>query len=116
MAKAFASQSDMTEKTISFTEVENGIYAFTAEGDPNSGVIISDDSVMIIEAQATPAPGPKSHRLRALCHRQANQPSSADPLSRGASAGRLGLWCRANHHGGCGPRYGNRTWPRGLGQ
>ena len=54
MVKAFASQSDMTEKTISFTEVGNGIYAFTAEGDPNSGVIIGDDSVMIIEAQATP--------------------------------------------------------------
>ena len=54
MVKALASQSDMTEKTISFTEVRNGIYAFTAEGDPNSGVIIGDDSVMIIEAQATP--------------------------------------------------------------
>lgn len=59
MAKAFASQSDMTEKTISFTEVGNGIYAFTAEGDPNSGVIIGDDSVMIIEAQATPHAWPK---------------------------------------------------------
>ncbi len=54
MAKAFASQGDMTEKTISFTEIGDGIYAFTAEGDPNSGVIIGDDSVMIIEAQATP--------------------------------------------------------------
>mgnify|MGYP000536564511 CR=1 FL=1 len=54
MAKAFASQGDMTEKEISFTEVGEGLYAFTAEGDPNSGVIIGDDSVMIIEAQATP--------------------------------------------------------------
>ncbi len=54
MAKAFASQGDITEKKISFTEVGNGLYAFTAEGDPNSGVIIGDDSVMIIEAQATP--------------------------------------------------------------
>ncbi|MYM56176.1 MBL fold metallo-hydrolase [Thalassovita mangrovi] len=54
MAKAFASQGDMTEKTISFTEVGEGLYAFTAEGDPNSGVIIGDDSVMIVEAQATP--------------------------------------------------------------
>jgi len=54
MAKAFASQGDMTEKTISFTEVGEGLWAFTAEGDPNSGVIIGDDSVMIIEAQATP--------------------------------------------------------------
>ena len=54
MAKAFASQGDMSEKTISFTEVGKGLYAFTAEGDPNSGVIIGDDSVMIVEAQATP--------------------------------------------------------------
>ena len=54
MAKQFASQGDMTEKEISFTEVGEGLYAFTAEGDPNSGVIIGDDSVMIIEAQATP--------------------------------------------------------------
>ena len=54
MAKAFASQSDMSEKKISFAEVGDGLYAFTAEGDPNSGVIIGDDSVMIVEAQATP--------------------------------------------------------------
>lgn len=54
MSKAFASQGDMTEKTISFTEVGAGLYAFTAEGDPNSGVIIGDDAVMIVEAQATP--------------------------------------------------------------
>lgn len=54
MSKAFASQGDLTEKTISFTEVGNGLWAFTAEGDPNSGVIIGDDSVMIVEAQATP--------------------------------------------------------------
>ncbi len=54
MAKAFASQGDMEEKKISFTQVGEGLYAFTAEGDPNTGVIIGDDSVMIVEAQATP--------------------------------------------------------------
>jgi len=54
MTKKFASQNDMAEKKISFTEVGDGLWAFTAEGDPNSGVIIGDDSVMIIEAQATP--------------------------------------------------------------
>lgn len=54
MTKAFASQGDMGEKKISFTEVGEGLWAFTAEGDPNSGVIIGDDSVMIVEAQATP--------------------------------------------------------------
>ncbi|MEM7120403.1 MAG: MBL fold metallo-hydrolase [Pseudomonadota bacterium] len=54
MSVAFASQGDLEEKTISFTEVGAGLWAFTAEGDPNSGVIIGDDSVMVIEAQATP--------------------------------------------------------------
>lgn len=54
MAKAFASQGDITEKKITFDEIGEGLYAFTAEGDPNSGVIIGDDSVMIVEAQATP--------------------------------------------------------------
>ncbi len=54
MAKAFASQGDMTENKISFDEVGRDLWAFTAEGDPNSGVIIGDDSVMIVEAQATP--------------------------------------------------------------
>ena len=54
MAKAFASQGDLTEKKITFDEIGDGLYAFTAEGDPNSGVIIGDESVMIVEAQATP--------------------------------------------------------------
>ncbi|MGL4309187.1 MAG: MBL fold metallo-hydrolase [Paracoccaceae bacterium] len=54
MAKAFASQGDLADKKTSFTEIGDGLYAFTAEGDPNSGVIIGDDSVMVIEAQATP--------------------------------------------------------------
>ena len=54
MAKAFASQADLTEKTITFDELGPGLYAFTAEGDPNSGVVIGDDSVMVIDTQATP--------------------------------------------------------------
>jgi len=54
MTKGFASTGDMTEKKISFTEVGRDLYAFTAEGDPNTGVIIGDDSVMVIDAQATP--------------------------------------------------------------
>jgi glyoxylase-like metal-dependent hydrolase (beta-lactamase superfamily II) len=54
MAKAFASQGDMAAKKISFTEIGRDLYAFTAEGDPNTGVIIGDDGVMIVDAQATP--------------------------------------------------------------
>ena len=51
---AFASRGDLAAKKTSFTEIGKGLYAFTAEGDPNSGVIIGDDAVMVIEAQATP--------------------------------------------------------------
>ena len=51
---SFASQGDLAEKKISFTELAPGAYAYTAEGDPNSGVIVGDDGVMVIDATATP--------------------------------------------------------------
>jgi glyoxylase-like metal-dependent hydrolase (beta-lactamase superfamily II) len=54
MAKGFASTGDTGEKKISFDEIGKGLYAFTAEGDPNSGIIVGDDGVMVIDAQATP--------------------------------------------------------------
>jgi glyoxylase-like metal-dependent hydrolase (beta-lactamase superfamily II) len=54
MSKQFASQGDLSDKKITFSEIGEGIYAFTAEGDPNSGVIIGEESVMVVEAQATP--------------------------------------------------------------
>lgn len=54
MTKAFASQGDLGEKKISFTEVGRDLWAFTAEGDPNTGVVIGDDGVMVVDAQATP--------------------------------------------------------------
>jgi glyoxylase-like metal-dependent hydrolase (beta-lactamase superfamily II) len=52
---AFASTGDLTEKTVSFAEIGPGLYAYTAQGDPNSGVIVGDDCCMVIDAQATPA-------------------------------------------------------------
>jgi glyoxylase-like metal-dependent hydrolase (beta-lactamase superfamily II) len=54
MSKGFASTADTAEKKISFDEIGPGLYAFTAEGDPNTGVIVGDDGVMIVDAQATP--------------------------------------------------------------
>ncbi len=54
MSKGFASTGDTAEKVISFDEIGRGLYAFTAQGDPNSGIIVGDDSVMVIDAQATP--------------------------------------------------------------
>ncbi|HEV2608878.1 MAG TPA: MBL fold metallo-hydrolase [Noviherbaspirillum sp.] len=52
--KKFASQADLQEKKTSFVKLSDNAYAYTAEGDPNSGVIIGDDSVMVIDTTATP--------------------------------------------------------------
>src|SRR3982751_1125151 len=54
MSKAFASQADLAEKQVSFTKLSDNAYAYTAEGDPNTGIIVGDDAVMVIDTQATP--------------------------------------------------------------
>jgi glyoxylase-like metal-dependent hydrolase (beta-lactamase superfamily II) len=53
-SKTFASQADLQQKKVSFTKLSDNAYAYTAEGDPNTGVIIGDDAVMVIDTQATP--------------------------------------------------------------
>ena len=55
--KKFASQADLEEKKISWDKLSDNAYAYTAEGDPNTGVIIGDEGVMIIDATATPVAG-----------------------------------------------------------
>lgn len=52
--KKFASQADLEEKKVSFDKLSDNAYAYTAEGDPNTGVVIGDDAVMVIDTQATP--------------------------------------------------------------
>jgi glyoxylase-like metal-dependent hydrolase (beta-lactamase superfamily II) len=52
--KAFASQADLAEKKVSFTKLSDHAYAYTAEGDPNTGIVIGDNAVMVIDTQATP--------------------------------------------------------------
>ena len=52
--KKFASQADLEEKKISFDKLSDHTYAYTAEGDPNTGIVIGDDAVMVIDTQATP--------------------------------------------------------------
>jgi len=55
MSKAFASQADLEEKTVTFSKLSDHAYAYTAEGDPNTGIVVGDDAVMVIDTQATPA-------------------------------------------------------------
>lgn len=54
MTKAFASQADLTPKRTSFVRLSEHAYAYTAEGDPNSGVVIGKNAAMVIDTTATP--------------------------------------------------------------
>ena len=53
--KKFASQADLEEKKVTFTKLSDHAYAYTAEGDPNTGIIVGDDAVLVADTQATPA-------------------------------------------------------------
>jgi glyoxylase-like metal-dependent hydrolase (beta-lactamase superfamily II) len=53
-SKAFASQADLQDKQITFEQLSEHGWAYTAEGDPNTGIVIGDDAVMVIDTQATP--------------------------------------------------------------
>ncbi len=52
--RVFASQADLEEKQVSFDKLSDHAYAYTAEGDPNTGIVVGDDAVMVIDTQATP--------------------------------------------------------------
>jgi len=52
--KKFASQADLEAKKVSFDKLSDHAYAYTAEGDPNTGIVIGDDAIMVIDTQATP--------------------------------------------------------------
>jgi glyoxylase-like metal-dependent hydrolase (beta-lactamase superfamily II) len=52
--KKFASQADLEEKQVAFDKLSDHAYAYTAEGDPNTGIVVGDDAVVVIDTQATP--------------------------------------------------------------
>ena len=54
MPKPFASSADLTEKQATLERLAEGVWAFTAEGDPNVGCIVGTDAILAIEARATP--------------------------------------------------------------
>jgi glyoxylase-like metal-dependent hydrolase (beta-lactamase superfamily II) len=54
MGKPFASSADLAEKTETFEIIAPGVYALTAEGDPNVGAIEGEDFLVAFEARATP--------------------------------------------------------------
>ncbi|GAB3484237.1 MBL fold metallo-hydrolase [Nocardiopsis coralliicola] len=54
MPKPFASSADLAEKEQTFEVLADGVYALTAEGDPNIGAVEGEDFLVCFEALATP--------------------------------------------------------------
>lgn len=52
--KAFASSADLGEKAETLEVLAPGVFALTAEGDPNVGAIEGEDFIVAFEARATP--------------------------------------------------------------
>ena len=54
MSKQFASVADLEVKKTTFEQLSAHCWGYTAEGDPNTGVIVGGDAVLICDALATP--------------------------------------------------------------
>ena len=52
--KTFASHADVEEKKVTFERLSDHAWAYTAEGDPNTGIVVGDDAVLVVDTQATP--------------------------------------------------------------
>src|SRR2546430_11322985 len=79
--KAFASSADLDEKQQTLEVLADGVYALTAEGDPNVGAIEGEDFVVCFEALATPvAAGEWLAKLRE--HRSEEHTSELQPQSK----------------------------------
>src|SRR5436853_273578 len=93
MAKGFASTTDMAEKKITFSEIGTDLYAFTAEGDPNSAVIVGDDGCLVFDAQATPAMANKViERVRTVTDKPIKYVVRLMSLGAGHTSGDIVAW------------------------
>ncbi len=54
MPRPFASSADLAEKEATLERLADGVFAYTAQGDPNVGCIVGTDAILAIEARATP--------------------------------------------------------------
>jgi glyoxylase-like metal-dependent hydrolase (beta-lactamase superfamily II) len=53
-SKPFASSADLADKEATLETLAEGVYAYTAQGDPNVGCVVGTDAILAIEARATP--------------------------------------------------------------
>jgi glyoxylase-like metal-dependent hydrolase (beta-lactamase superfamily II) len=53
-SRPFASSADLADKQATLERLADGVYAYTAQGDPNVGAIAGNGTLTAIEARATP--------------------------------------------------------------
>lgn len=54
MARSFASTNVDEEKEISFEQLTENCWVYVEDGDPTSGVVITDEGIMVMDTRATP--------------------------------------------------------------
>lgn len=54
--KSFASQADFEEKKVTLSQTSEHAWAYTAEGDPNTDIIIGDNAVLVDDTLALATP------------------------------------------------------------
>ena len=57
MPKPFASSADLAAKKATLEQLADGVFAYTAQGDPNVGAIVGADAILAIEARVVELPG-----------------------------------------------------------
>jgi len=53
--RPFASIEDTADRKPVLSQIGQGLYAFAAESDPTSGVVVGEEAVLVVDAQPTPA-------------------------------------------------------------
>ena len=114
-ATSFASSADLGEKEQTLEVLADGVYALTAEGDPNIGAIEGEDFLVCFEALATPVAARDWLDQAARAHRQARPLPGALALPRRARAGRVRVRRRGDRRAREHPRAHRRTRKAGLG-
>ena len=96
-AKKFASQADLEEKQVTFSQISEHAWAYTAEGDPNTGIIVGDDARAGGRHAGHARDGGRRDPPHPRGDRQADQVRGAHALPRGARARRERLPAAADH-------------------
>lgn len=52
--KPFASSADTADQPGTLEELADGVFAFTAQGDPNVGCVVGSGGALVVDARATP--------------------------------------------------------------